>query len=102
LPEVTIEHDLPRNLAQLDAQILGRGNNQGRWETTMERTPDKAAAMPRKEARVANKRDDRAERASLAACYGRIGIPAVAAALTPRHDERRPAGERGVMPWDRD
>jgi len=42
------------------------------------------------------------ERASLDACYGRIGIPAVAAALTPRHDERRPDVDRRFTPYDRD
>ena len=68
----------------------------------MERNPGKATTRPRNEAPVAGKSDERGERASLDACYGRIGIPAVAAALTPRHHERRPTGERRVMPWDRD
>lgn len=42
------------------------------------------------------------ERASLDSCYGRIGIPAVAAALTPRQSERRPQTEPRVAPYDRD
>lgn len=42
------------------------------------------------------------ERASLDSCYGRIGIPAVAAALTPRQSERRPQNEPRVTPYDRD
>jgi len=68
----------------------------------MERNTRTAAAQPRYEAPATANRDDKAGRATLDACYGRIGIPAVAAALTPRHNERRPAGERRVMPWDRD
>ena len=68
----------------------------------MERNPGKATTRHREEAAATHKRDQQDGRASLDACYGRIGIPAVAAALTPRHDERRPRGERGVMPWDRD
>ncbi|MGN6573826.1 MAG: hypothetical protein ACTHLO_20655 [Pseudolabrys sp.] len=68
----------------------------------MERNPSKGTTQPRSEATAANPRTETSGRASLDACYGRIGIPAVAAALTPRHDERRPAGERRVMPWDRD
>ena len=42
------------------------------------------------------------ERTSLDACYGRIGIPAVAAALTPRESERRQKSEPRVTPYDRD
>jgi hypothetical protein len=68
----------------------------------MERNPGKAATRHREEAAATHKRDQQDGRASLDACYGRIGIPAVAAALTPRHDERRQAGARRVMPWERD
>jgi len=39
---------------------------------------------------------------SLDACYGRIGIPAVAAALTPRPDERRRPSEPRFTPNDCD
>lgn len=45
---------------------------------------------------------DRDQRASLDACYGRIGIPAVAAALTPRHDERRPDKDRRFTAYESD
>jgi len=68
----------------------------------MERTPQKATNQSRFEAQAATPRDAKSERATLDACYGRIGIPAVAAALTPRHNERRPAGDRRVTPYDRD
>ena len=67
----------------------------------MERNPGKAATRARNQAEPDPKRE-KGERADLDSCYGRIGIPAVAAALTPRHDERRPIGDRRDMPWDRD
>ena len=68
----------------------------------MERNPGKAATRPRNEVPATTRRDETRERTGLDACYGRIGIPAVAAALTPRNDEERPAREQCVMPWDRD
>ena len=68
----------------------------------MERNPGKATTRHREEAAATHKRDQQDGRASLDACYGRIGIPAVAAALTPRHDERRPDVDRRFTPYDRD
>ena len=68
----------------------------------MERNPGKATTQPRNEGPATTRRDETSGRTGLDACYGRIGIPAVAAALTPRHDEQRPAREPRVMPWDRD
>ena len=68
----------------------------------MQRNHGKAATRPRNEVTATTRMDERSERTGLDACYGRIGIPAVAAALTPRHDERRPARDQRVMPWDRD
>ena len=50
----------------------------------------------------ASDRDQTSARASLDACYGRIGIPAVAAALTPRPDERRRPAEPRFTPYDCD
>jgi hypothetical protein len=50
----------------------------------------------------ANDKDQTRQPASLDACYGRIGIPAVAAALTPRHDERHRPAEPRFTPYDRD
>jgi hypothetical protein len=65
----------------------------------MEKNPGKSQGT----AQVTTKdRDEKRERPRLDARYGRIGIPAVAAALTPRHDERRPASDRRFTPYDRD
>ncbi|HXD45493.1 MAG TPA: hypothetical protein VN655_10205 [Pseudolabrys sp.] len=45
---------------------------------------------------------DARDRSALDSCYGRIGISAVAAALTPRHDERRPDKDRRFTPYESD
>lgn len=42
------------------------------------------------------------DRTTLDACYGRIGIPAVAAALTPRQKDRPATKEPRFTPYDRD
>jgi hypothetical protein len=68
----------------------------------MERTPRQAAAAARDETQAGTKRDEKSGHASLDACYGRIGIPAVAAALTPRRSERRATAERRFTPYERD
>jgi len=63
--------------------------------------------MDREETKVRTKDKDKdatRDRASLDACYGRIGIPAVAAAaaVTPRRDEKRPAKQSRFTPLDCD
>jgi hypothetical protein len=68
----------------------------------MERNPHQAEAAARNEARPGTLRDEKGARASLDACYGRIGIPAVAAALTPRQTERRTTTEPRFTPYDCD
>jgi len=55
--------------------------------------------------RVQNKRqgeDDKGARVTLDARYGRIGIPAVAAALTPCRKDERTTSDRRFTPYDRD
>jgi len=61
--------------------------------------------MDREETKVRTKRpdkDEKGDRASLDSCYGRIGIPAVAAAITPRRDDKRPVKESRFTPLDCD
>lgn len=62
---------------------------------------DQAKVESKAEARTQDGHRTREPR-SLDACYGRIGIPAVAAALTPRPDERRRPIESRFTPYDRD
>lgn len=47
-------------------------------------------------------KDDKGARVKLDARYGRIGIPAVAAALTPRRKDERTKTDRRITPYDRD
>ncbi|HEY5280764.1 MAG TPA: hypothetical protein VIJ67_13535 [Pseudolabrys sp.] len=69
----------------------------------MKSNPGKTQGTAHSKARAATEgRDEKRERATLDACYGRIGIPAVAAALTPRHHDRRPTNDRRFTPYDRD
>ena len=68
----------------------------------MERNTREGTTQFRSETQAAARRDEQGPRAGLDACYGRIGIPAVAAAVPPRHQERRPVGDRRVMPYARD
>jgi hypothetical protein len=61
--------------------------------------------MDREETKARTKglaKDDSSERPSLDSCYGRIGIPAVAAAVRPRPCEERPAKQSRFMPDDCD
>jgi hypothetical protein len=60
------------------------------------------AKPPTARQKATKDRGQKGERTTLDACYGRIGIPAVAAALTPRQTERRPAQETRFTPYDRD
>lgn len=62
-------------------------------------------AMNRDDAKTktgAQDQNEKSGRTALTDCYGRIGIPAVAAALTPRHTEERRPTEPRFTPNDCD